>query len=348
MSIRKTFFDQANACSALGSPFTGKLLELLGQNLSRETAIGARVLDWQGDASNHGDAVALRLAGALHALVLQKKHATLTEAYPPNDASEDQLWQAVQLALREDAGQIQQWMNSPPQTNEVRRSAALMPVFLSLQEQFGLPLVTSELGASAGLNLNWDMFHLTLNNVGFGKPSSTVHLSPSWTGPLPPNCPPAVIGKAGCDLNPLDPEHDSLRLRAYIWPDQTARMARTKAAIEIARKQQVPVACSDAESWLKQRLATRHTGAVHVVYHTIAWQYFPKDTQMACTTALHAAGEAATPNAPIAWVSLEADGKGHGAGLRAMVWPPGQEYDLGRADFHGRWVNWNGFTSRHR
>jgi len=344
MTVRDTFNEQAIACTNLGSPFTGRLLGLLARKLSRDTAIGARILDWQGDASNRTDAVALRLTGALHALVLQGKSATLSASYPPNEVPNDQLWQAVKTAFSTHENQIQQWLNSPPQTNEVRRSAALMPAFLTLQEHFNLPLVISELGASAGLNLNWDRFSLTLNDTTFGDANSAVKLTPDWHGPLPPNVKPQVIAKAGCDLNPLDPTDDALRLRAYIWPDQTERLARTEAAIKIAQTVQAPVTKSDAESWLKTRLATRHPGAVHVIFHTVAWQYFPLATQAACEALIRTAGKSARKDAPIAWVQMEADGKGDGAGLRARIWPDDQAYDLGRADFHGRWVRWNGFS----
>ncbi len=343
MTSLKIFTEQAVACTALGSPFTGKLLDLLAQNLNHDTAVGRRVLDWPGDASNRADSVPLRLTGALHALVLQGKCPALIAAYPPNNVAADQLWQAVETAFADHTDQIQHWLNSPPQTNEVRRSAALIPVFLSLQDHFKMPLVISELGASAGLNLNCDKFHLTLKDTDFGDPNSPVHLSPDWDGPLPPNQPLNITHKAGCDLNPLDPTTDALRLRAYIWPDQTERLARTEAAIAIAQAEKAAVDKSDAESWLKSRLATQHAHAVHVIYTTIAWQYFPPETQAACEAAIHKAGAAATKNAPLAWVAMEADGKDEGAGLRATLWPDGQDFNLGRADFHGRWVKWRGF-----
>ncbi len=342
MTIRAFFEEQAEACTALGSPFTGRLLTLLAQKLAPDTAVGERILNWQGDASNRGDSVPLRLTGALHALVLQGKSPALIAAYPPNAVDDATLWQAVHSALTAHNDQLQDWLDSPPQTNEVRRAAALMPAMLSLQTMFNLPLVISELGASAGLNLNWDRFELTLEGQKFGTPNATVQLAPDWSGPLPPQIAPQVIDKAGCDINPLDPVRDALRLRAYIWPDQTDRMQRTEAAIAIAQQQNAPVARMDAEDWLKSRLSTRHHGAVHVVYHTVAWQYFPQATQNACEAALQQAGAAATAEAPLAHIGMEADGQGDGAGLTAQIWPGGQKYNLGRADFHGRWVNWRG------
>ncbi len=345
MNVRGSFIEQAQACENLGSPFTAGLLRLLAEKLSTEHPIGAKVLNWPRDPSYRTDAVGLRLVGALHALVLQKASPAIMDNYPPNEATPKQLWDAVQAAFHSHEKQVLNWLDQPPQTNEVRRSAALIPACLSLQDHFGLPLVLSELGASAGLNLNWDQFCLTIKGTEYGNPASSVRLAPDWSGPVPDQITPNVIAKAGCDLNPLDPNSDALRLRSYIWPDQAARVTRTKAAILIAQQNTSPIARADAKDWLQHRLSVRHSGSVHVIYHTIAWQYFPPDVQNACEKLIRTAGNAATPDAPIAWLSMEADDNPDGACLRVTYWPDGKTQTLGRVDFHGRWVKWSGLKS---
>jgi len=345
MNAHDSFNEQAQNCETLGSPFTAMLLRLLAKKLSEDTPVGATVLNWPRDPSYRTDALGLRLVGALHALVLQNTCPDLSAAYPPHKAETNQLWQAVHAAFQSHETHILAWLDLPPQTNEVRRSAALIPACLSLQNHFGLPLVLSELGASAGLNLNWDQFRLTLQGIEFAKTSSKVHLEPDWSGPLPPNVAPNVIGKAGCDLNPLDPARDALRLRSYIWPDQIKRVARTNEAIAIAQQNPAPVAAADAKDWLQERLSERHKGALHVIYHTIAWQYFPPDIQKSCADLIRTAGQAATPDAPIAWLGMEADNNPDGANIQLTYWPSGKTQSLGRIDFHGRWVKWDGLQS---
>ena len=55
------------------------------------------------------------------------------------------------------------------------------------------------------------------------------------------------------------------------------------------------------------------------------------------------AGEKATDEAPLAWLSMENDGSDNvGAALNLRLWPGDHRIDLGRADFHGRWVDWRG------
>lgn len=120
-NVRAAFRDQARSCAALGSPLTARLLDGLAEGLSCDTATGARTLDWPGDASSRGASVALRLAGGVHALVLSGRDDGLARAY---DAGAPVV-AALEAIARHDAF-LHDWLDSPPQTNEVRRSAALI------------------------------------------------------------------------------------------------------------------------------------------------------------------------------------------------------------------------------
>jgi len=264
----------------------------------------------------------------------------LGAVYPPNAATHDDLWAAVYGALQSEAGFLDEWINSPPQTNEVRRSATLIPVGHLLADRFGLPIRTSELGASGGLNLNWDRYGLRVCGQRFGPEDAALTLRPEWTGPSPAAVRPQVVEKAGVDLNPLDPRDPdhAMRLRAYLWADQADRVALTNAAIAAAT---VTVEKGDAIDWLSGRLPHRD-GQLHLIYSTVAWQYFPKAAQERGTALIEAAGATATKDTPLAWFGMETDGQGNGAALTLRLWPGDETIDLGRADFHGRWVNWKG------
>lgn len=327
VALQDAFKRQAKACEDLGSPFMGRLMRLCANRVAPGSPVTDRLLAWPGDVSSNGHSVPLRLAGALHALVLQGH--PLSAAYPPNTACDDTLWTAVEATFHSDKAHLMAWLDSPPQTNEVRRSAALLVAANLLSAQYPLPFVLSELGASAGLNLNFDRYGLG----GYGDTSSSVQLTPSLQGPLPPSAPITVKSRAGVDLNPLDPATDRLRLLAYLWPDQPERLALTRAALDLAPPKPDQ---GDAAAWLEHRLAQRHKGALHLVFHTIAWQYFPPPTQAACAEALADAGAQATANAPLAHLSMEADGHPKGAALTLTTWPGGQTTPLGRVDFHGR------------
>lgn len=83
-------------------------------------------------------------------------------------------------------------------------------------------------------------------------------------------------------------------------------------------------------------------GHLHLVYNTVAWQYFPASVQHSCTKALQQAGARASITSPLAHLAMEADEKNEeGAAITLQIWPNGEKYNLGRVDFHGRWINWS-------
>lgn len=337
VAIQDAFAYQAESCASLGSPFMGQLMNACATHVWPAGAVRDRIFAWQGDISPRGQSVPLRLAGALHALHLQG-HATLDPVYPPHQVDDATLWDAVSATFVSDAAAIDAWLDSPPQTNEVRRASTLIAVGHWLTARFGLPIRTSELGASGGLNLHWDAYALDIAGQRFGAKDPALTLIPDWTGPLPPATRPVVTQCAGVDLNPLDPSDvaDALRLQAYLWPDQPERLTLTKAAIEAATTR---VAKDDAIDWLKTRMDHR-PGTLHMIYSTVAWQYFPQAKQDEGTKLIEVAGATATADSPLAWFGMENDGGKKGAALTLRLWPGDETIHLGRADFHGRWVDW--------
>lgn len=337
MTVRDAFAQQAKACAGLGSPFMGRLMALAGQRLTDQSQVGARILSWPGDVGPGGDSVPLRLAGALHALLL-RENAVLAAVYPPNDPSDDALWAAVEKTLDDHSEAIGRWLNSPPQTNEVRRSATLIPVGVLLGQRFGLPLVLSEVGASAGLNLMFDRFGLETRSGRLGATPPALLLRPDWSGPLPTGNF-TVADRRGVDLAPIDAtsEDGQLRLMAYLWPDQPHRLELTRSALSVFG---ATVDAADALAWLPGRLTPRH-GFCHMIFSTVAWQYLPKADRDAGASMIETAGKAATEDAPLAWFRMENDGEMAGATLTLRLWPGDLTVNLGRADFHGRWVTWS-------
>lgn len=337
--LREAFRQQARACEALDSPFMARLCTLLGERLQPDSALTRRLFDWPGDVGGSGQSLPLRLAGALHALA-RAGHAGLASVYPPALADDTALWRAVADAIDSEAAFIDRFVDSPPQTNEVRRAGAMIAMGHWLGARAGLPLAWSELGASAGLNLIWDRYAMMVEGSIFGPADPVLTLEPGWRGPLPPQAPPCITERAGVDLNPvaLEDHEQRERLLAYLWPDQPERLTRTTAAIAACPPRPER---GDAIDWLEQRLASPRPGQMHVIAHSIAWQYFPATSRARGAALIAAAGRAATADTPLAWFAYEADGAQPGAALTLRLWPSDQGFSLGRADFHGRWFHWN-------
>ncbi|MGO1117109.1 DUF2332 domain-containing protein [Rhodovibrionaceae bacterium A322] len=343
------FRRQAAACLDLDSPFMSDLCTLFAERPLSAGPVLSRLNTWEGDPSATGQSVPLRLAGALHALVLSGRAPFLAACYPSRGQplDKDLLWQAVDTALLDHSNFVLERLKSPPQTNEVRRSGVLLPGFLKLAAEVQMPLQLLEVGASAGLNLFWDHYGYDLGGVHWGPQDAPVILAPDWQGPPPPQAELTVAGRAGCDLSPLNPadKTDQLRLLSYIWADQEERVTRTLAALEVAAAFSVSVDQEDAVSWLERQLAALQDGCLTVVYHSIAWQYLPQEAQARGAEIIAAAGKATSKSAPLAWLRLEADDQTPGAGLWLDLWSgnrqPSSPQLLARADFHGRWIQWH-------
>ena len=344
MSLKEAFRDQAEICTRMGSPLMGRVLGILAENWDDTTALGQKMAEYQGDIGPAGHSLPLRIAGGLHALVLQDAAPGLVATYPPNSVDDATLRAAVLRTLQDHEAFLIAWTKSPPQTNEVRRSAALIAMAQVAAHRFDRSIVLSELGASGGLNLMWDQFALDTGTARFGPPDPVLTLSPDWDGPQPPRATPHVVARAGVDLNPLNPNdpNDLLRLTAYLWADQPHRLALTRAAASALKTRVVQ---GDAIDWLAHRLGTAPRDHMHMIQHTVAWQYFPAQLQARGTALIEAAGTNATPDAPLAWMQMETDGDttgAVGAALTLRLWPGDLTFHLGRADFHGRWVRWSG------
>lgn len=192
--IREAFTSQAAFCESSGSPLTAKVLLALADTLDHSTRTGARILDWQGDPLV--DALKLRIAGGINALARSGRDPELFLLY---EAAEGDFERIIGRILHEYDDWLYPWLDGPPQTNEVMRSAALMPGLMEATARTGLPIELLELGASAGLNHNLDRFAYDLGGRIAGDPASPVRIAPLWSGRPPPDVTPVIVARRAVD-----------------------------------------------------------------------------------------------------------------------------------------------------
>ncbi len=348
-AVREAFAKQATICTASGAPFTGRVCGVIGARLDRSGLIGRRLLDWPGNPSHEGDALPLRLAGGLHDLARSGAAPNLTAIYPPNAAPDDAvIWDILRGCLVSHAARLAPWLDGPPQTNEIGRASGLMAGLLVLAERFGKPFALYELGASAGLNSLLDRYAFRLGETGAGNGASTVRLEPEWRGGSPPSAAVRVVRRSGVDRRPLDVRDPDTRRRlsAYVWAEQSARLERLNAALDLAVGDPPDIAVGDAADWLEQTLTIApEPGVCRVVMHTIAFQYFSPEGQARITAHMARVGAQATAAAPLAWLTYEAEGDGaeRWPVLRLRSWPgPEAAMALARGHPHGAWYDWTG------
>lgn len=341
------FREQAMFCTQYGSPFTGELITRMADDIEAgDGPVAGLVRAWP--TNPRADALSLRLTGALHAAVLQGRDEALARAYPGHAAqwSMDEVWPLARAFLARESDWVRAFIQSAPQTNETRRSIALLLGFLTFARHWSGPIDMLELGASAGLNLNWDKFHYSTSSWEWG-PQGAVAIDTEWNGPAPPiDARPDVRSRAACDLNPLDVRDDAalLQLKSYIWPDQPERLARFEGAAALARQAGAVVERASADEWIARKLASRARDAATIVYHSVFLQYPPREARAAIIAAIREAGERASADAPLAWVRLEPEAVTDNVanGLRFVIdlttWPGGERRILGYTDGHVRAV----------
>ena len=347
--LASAFRMQALGCAKFGSAFYEALLNLAAEDIEAGGPTLSLMAPWADSSRKEvfADASHLRLMGGLHDLVLSGDDPALAAAYPREGRKTeiDAAWTAARAAMVTHAERLAAFITHEPQTNEVRRSAVLLPGFLQIAHETGLPLATFEIAASAGLNLNWDHYAYRLGDRPWGDPTSPVSIDCDWEGPAPAlNAEIKVAARSACDRRPssLDDPIQKRRMLAYIWPDQFERLARIRAAIDLALALDVRVEEADAVDWTA-RMAAPRAGQATIAYHSVFWQYMPSESQTALAAVLAAHGRAATTEAPFAWLRMEpAPDNMARMELRLTLWPGGEERVLAEVHPHGAWVKWVG------
>ncbi len=353
MDLEAAFRAQAQACAALGSPMYADLLGRVAGALAaggEAAAPFARVLAGHEDAAGPSG-LALRLAGSVHRLVLERRAGALAAYYPSVGGTwePEGCWAAFVALIADEPDVVREWLDRPPQTNEVGRSAALTAGLLEIGRDTTLPVRLVEIGSSAGLNLLADRFGYGDDGGRWhGDEASPVRLDGAWTGPGPWTDPgaawPRVVERTGSDLRPVDVATTAgrLALTAYVWPDMAARHERLRGALRVAEQTPVTVRAEGARA-LVDELGLAD-GSVTVLWHSVMWQYLDRDEQEQVLARLDRLGAAATAQAPFAHLSLEprrrTPDEEHEFWLVLRTWPGGATRFLARSRGHGLPVDW--------
>jgi hypothetical protein len=339
-SLLETIETQRFGCEMSGSDLYSDILRVVADDVAHG-GVSAELLQPVASAP-FGDAVILRYLAALHLLVLDGRAPELARHFPSvGGAPGRRLGRDVRRAADDHRDEIAVRLTQGVQTNEVGRSAALLGGYLELS-RLGLPLRVLEVGASAGLNLLFDRYgYVGSGGSSFGPLASPLVFDRPWFARQPDLERSLVVReRRGSDVAPIPvgtPE-GRLRLRSFVWGDQPERMARLDAALAVAASDPPVVDAASAPSWLRQHLAEPVAGCTTVVAHSIMFQYLSEVERREMLDAIDAAGRAATPEAPVAWLRLEPGGDQ--AELRLTTWPGGTTHLLARSSYHGPPVVW--------
>jgi hypothetical protein len=208
------------------------------------------------------------------------------------------------------------------QTNEPLRCAALLPALSRIDG----PIALLEVGASAGLCLYPDRYSYTYS----GGDDRTVTLDPS-DGPstvrlrctvrgkrMPEPSLPEIVWRAGIDLNPLDPRLPGTAdwLAGLVWPGETGRADRVRAALAIAAADPPLLVAGDGADAIAEVAASAPPEATLVVQTPGVLAHLPADARRRLIDSARAAGR---------WITIDDPGlhDGWSAPIDAGAWPGG-------------------------
>ena len=230
------------------------------------------------------------------------------------------------------------------QTNVVRRCTCLLPAFSIVSRQAqGAPLALIDLGASAGLNLNFDRYGYRYERAGaealrWGGQDAAVALKAELRGAGTPELAETipVASRVGVDLNPIDLRNEDqlLWLRALIWPEHVERHQRLIDAAAEFERQPIELLQGDASELLPGLIEDTPHDVALVVYATVALYQFGHEARRSVLRSLRAASH----DRDVWFVTLE----GVEIELRLTHFRDGNERSelLARTSPHGWWIDW--------
>ncbi|TDD57830.1 DUF2332 domain-containing protein [Kribbella antibiotica] len=330
---------QAVRCETLGSQMYADLLQRLVH--SYEIGGVASVVLAGYEDPPPGSVIGLRLLGAVHGLVLAGEAPELAAFYPSVGGVWDPVrgWEAFEQVLQSRSGEVRALLTQPPQTNEVRRSAALYGGLLQLVREVPLPVRLFEMGASAGLNLRADHFRYVADGESYGAADSPVVIEDAWSGrKLEPGAL-RIAERVGSDIAPVNPltAEDVRTLTSYIWADMAERLARLRAAVEVAQLVPADVRREDAVSFV--RGLELSPGHVTVLWHSIMWQYLTDADRASVDELVAELGQRADESTPLARLRFEPSEAGDFL-VELETWPGGVRRVLGQIEDHGQGLVW--------
>jgi hypothetical protein len=314
-------------------------------------------------AAPAGQARPTLLLAAVHYLLLGGIDHPLAQFYPSvatgagDGGSGASLADAFRSFCRERrAGLMALIESGRTQTNDVRRTAALVLALQEIERRSDRPLALVEVGASAGLNLLYRRYRYRFGEtaVGVGRSGVEVRVSVDEAiGSRIDPVVPAVASAIGIDVAPIDlSDPDQVRwLRSFVWPELSDDADRLMAAIEIAGTAPPTVVRGDGIDMLPGLVGRVPQDVLPVVFHSTLLTYLNAPRRVELFETLATIGR----TRPVAWIALESPGLLATAGgidlglsasanttyvLTTVLWRDSTRIDtpLARVDPYGRWI----------
>lgn len=287
---------------------------------------------------------------AVHFFVLQNKEALIAAYYPSvtgqkSEAIPFDLFKAFVRQHQDGiAGLLQHRI---VQTNVLTCCNYLLPVFSNILSRTSSPATIIDIGASAGLNLNFDHYEYYYNDKKvYGDSRLKLHCQiRGGEAPIitPFNC---AIRKIGIDQNLIDPTDagDLLWLQALIWPDQTERFSMLTEALRAPGLSEIQLIAGSTIADFKKVIESVDSAGTLTISATHVLYQFTEERLLEFYAFLDAIGQ----TMDFYFLSVEAtkavqaqyDVRNTAVVLTTYKNKLKQETLLAETNGHGNWIKW--------
>jgi hypothetical protein len=185
-----------------------------------------------------GQPVPNAFLAAVHFFILKNKQSSLAQFYPSVTGQKTEAipFDAFKAFVQQQQQAIVDLLQHRiVQTNVITRCNYLLPVFSNILSLENKPATIIDIGASAGLNLNFDRYEYYYNDKKvYGDSGVKLHCQIKEGNVPIIQLFKGIVQKIGIDQHLIDltDAEDILWLQALIWPDQTERFLRLKEALK--------------------------------------------------------------------------------------------------------------------
>lgn len=247
--------------------------------LSVEVANDSDLLNIAAD-TRPGQPIPNIFLAAIHYLLLKKQGAELAKYYPSiqrNHFSEIPFGIFKAFCI-ENENKIRKLVSARiVQTNVINRCSYLMPIFSKLIAEENKPVTIIDIGTSAGLTLNFDIYEYWYNDQKvFGK-SKVITKSTILESSIPKiyNIS-QPITKIGIDQNIINPadEDEILWLKALVWTDQLERFVAIDEALKLNELKNIHFIKAETVLDFEREILKADTTQTLIIYAThILYQF---------------------------------------------------------------------------
>ncbi|WP_066405827.1 DUF2332 domain-containing protein [Flavisolibacter tropicus] len=298
-----------------------------------------------------GQPVPNAFLAAVHFYVLKNKTAFLAQYYPsvtgqPTEAISFDLFKA--FVQEHQQGIVHLLQNRIVQTNVITRCNYLLPIFSNILSLNNKPVTIIDIGASAGLNLNFDQYEYYYNdNMVYGDSHIKLHCQIK-EGRMP-NIKPCSnsIQKIGIDQHPIDLANaeDLTWLQALVWPDQAERFIQLAEALQTPLLSAIKLIAGSTIADFKKVVEAVDPNETLILYATHVLYQFTPDLLREFYNFLDDMGQ----HRDFYFLSAEATQAvqlKHGVSNTAVVLTTyknkqKQETFMAETNGHGNWIKWN-------